>query len=165
VAHKIGHTVGKTVSLITLSATMCMSAYAQPFAEADNSVTDYAQATIEPAMTCSDLGILELRDVIALTATAIAPEDGVPAHCRVDGTIDPAITFQVNLPMTWNGRYYMVGNGGPAGQHPDTQAATHSHMALLSERQTRAIAVSRNPGTPSASTGRRRSTTRIAPCM
>ena len=102
------------------------AARAQLFAEAASSVVDYTEATIGPAIACEDLADIELPGVIAIDAGEIAAEGEMPAHCRVDGTIEPEITFQVNLPASWNGRYYMVGNGGPAGQQPDSQAAART---------------------------------------
>ncbi|MGW8369266.1 MAG: tannase/feruloyl esterase family alpha/beta hydrolase, partial [Gammaproteobacteria bacterium] len=115
--------VGAATLLISLFALASTSASAQLFADADTSLAGYTEATLEPAMTCADVSKLELPGVIAIDARTLAAEGDVPAHCRVDGTIDPEITFQVNLPISWNGRYYMAGNGGPAGQQPDTQAA------------------------------------------
>jgi feruloyl esterase len=108
------------LSLIALTST---PTFAQLFADAGASAANYTAAEIKPTMSCGALANLELPDVIAISTQSIPAEGDVPGHCRVDGTIDPAITFQVNLPSDWNGRYYMSGNGGPAGQHPDTQAA------------------------------------------
>jgi feruloyl esterase len=112
--------------VLTLLALTSPSAYAQLFADAGASVAGYTEAGVGPSTSCPGLADLELPDVIVIGARTIPAEGDVPAHCRVDGTIDPAITFQVNLPAAWNGRYYMVGNGGPAGQHPDTQAAARA---------------------------------------
>src|SRR5690606_24979661 len=39
-----------------------------------------------------------------------------PAHCRVHGHILPDINFEVRLPERWNGKFYMVGNGGYLGE-------------------------------------------------
>jgi feruloyl esterase len=114
------------ILLLSLAALASTAAHAQIFADADAARTDYSKATIKPAMDCAALERLDLLDVTAISTRTIPAEGAVPAHCRVDGTISPEITFQVNLPIAWNGRYYMVGNGGPAGQHPDTQAAARS---------------------------------------
>ena len=89
------------MSLFALTST---SAYAQLFVDADASVTNYTEAEIDPAMSCAALANLELRDVIAISTQTIPGEGEVPSHCRVDGTINPEITFQVNLPIAWNGR-------------------------------------------------------------
>ncbi|MES2606704.1 MAG: hypothetical protein V4603_17365, partial [Pseudomonadota bacterium] len=79
------------------------------------SLTKYADGSLAPAQECSAIAQLDLREVIRITAEVMPASGDVPAYCRVDGTIDPEITFQVNLPMTWNGRFYMIGNGGHAG--------------------------------------------------
>ena len=40
----------------------------------------------------------------------------VPSFCRVVGMTEPAVNFEVWLPMAdWNGRFQSVGNGGMAG--------------------------------------------------
>ena len=109
-------------SLLALVTLASIPAQAQDFADSAAAVTHYTAATIAPAASCADLAKLKLADVVAISARTIAADGDVPAHCRVDGKIDPEIMFQVNLPVAWNGRYYMVGNGGPAGQEPDTQA-------------------------------------------
>jgi hypothetical protein len=41
--------------------------------------------------------------------------DKVPEHCDVRGNILPEIGFAVKLPTDWNGRFYMTGNHGKAG--------------------------------------------------
>jgi feruloyl esterase len=55
---------------------------------------------------------------------ASGPRANLPAHCRVDGTIDKrtgrngkpyAIGFSVALPAEWNGRFYFQGGGGLNG--------------------------------------------------
>lgn len=105
---------------------------AQPFTEAATSPTEYANAaTLKPAADCSSLARLKLREVIKLSAETVAAANGVPAHCRVNGTIDPEIRFQVNLPLEWNGRFYMVGNGGHAGQSPDDPFTVQSRNLAL----------------------------------
>ena len=41
--------------------------------------------------------------------------EGTSAHCRVLGVLPPEIVFEVVLPLAWNGRILMRGNGGYAG--------------------------------------------------
>ncbi len=45
--------------------------------------------------------------------------------------IDPEVAFEVNLPAAWNGRFYMIGNGGLAGQGPDDQRRAAERGAAL----------------------------------
>src|SRR5690606_37185138 len=110
----------KLVNLVLgMAACHAVPLCAQPFADAANSATAYATAGIKPDPQCSALAQLALHEVLELSAREVAAAAGVPAHCRVDGMIDPEIRFQVNLPLDWNGRFYMIGNGGHAGQSPD----------------------------------------------
>jgi feruloyl esterase len=91
-------------------------AYAQPFAAAESSAARYTRATIMPNLDCAALAGLDLREVVSATATEIPAEGNVPAHCRVSGMLAPEIAFEVNLPARWNARFYMIGNGGLAGE-------------------------------------------------
>lgn len=128
----------KYATVNTISAAMLVllglgshTAMAQAFANAGSSATSYANGTIEPSLSCDALATLELPDVLRLSAQLIAAEGAVPAHCRVDGMIDPEIVFQVNLPASWNGRFYMVGNGGHAGQQPNDAGQVANRNAAL----------------------------------
>lgn len=92
---------------------------AQPFANAGDSLAGYTKASITPRLDCADLATLALPDLVAIRSETIAAQGDSPDHCRVSGMLDPEITFVVELPAAWNGRFYMVGNGGHAGQRPD----------------------------------------------
>ena len=47
--------------------------------------------------------------------------DDIPAHCRVRGTIDGTIRFEVTLPLEgWSGRFLFHAPGGLAGVLGDT---------------------------------------------
>ena len=58
------------------------------------------------------------------TVTIIAAAEGIPEHCRVRAVIAPATDLEVDLPTSWNGRFYMSGNGGPAGELQDEPSRT-----------------------------------------
>jgi hypothetical protein len=119
------------ISSIALSLAVS-SVVAQPFSEAASSATQYNKGSITPQQQCSSLAQLKLREVIALSAESVAAANGVPAHCRVKGTIAPEVNFQVDLPLSWNGRFYMIGNGGHAGQAPDDAGTQVSRTQALS---------------------------------
>jgi feruloyl esterase len=97
-------------------------ALAQAFSDAAASPTGYANGTIAPAQECAALARLQLHEVLRMTATAVPAAGDVPAHCFVEGLIDPEVAFHVALPETWNGRFYMIGNGGHAGTLPGAAA-------------------------------------------
>jgi feruloyl esterase len=47
---------------------------------------------------------------------SVTAGQGVGEFCQVFGTLSPEIAFEVSLPARWNGRFYMIGNGGHAGE-------------------------------------------------
>jgi pimeloyl-ACP methyl ester carboxylesterase len=49
----------------------------------------------------------------ALPAWVDSPE--LPEYCRVTGTIDGRVTFEMRLPQQWSGRFMMAGCGGFCG--------------------------------------------------
>jgi feruloyl esterase len=83
----------------------------------------FAGQKIRPGLT-----ITAARYVAAAPARAASngtpPTPALPAHCRVEGTIDPhrgadgkdyAIGFALALPDEWNGRFLLQGGGGLNG--------------------------------------------------
>jgi len=77
-----------------------------------------------PKLACKDLRSLTRYEFSILTTVLVAPTPEEPEHCRVSGLIQPEIRFQVNLPTAWNGRFYMFGNRGMAGEPMASFAAT-----------------------------------------
>jgi feruloyl esterase len=78
-----------------------------------------APAFAEP-VACVDLAAAYVAPDVAITSTTEVPEvttgpNASPAHCDVRGTIRGNIKFALFLPVEWNGRFQMVGNGGKAG--------------------------------------------------
>src|SRR5690606_32911498 len=106
---------------------------AQAFANAGSGAVDYTLAELAPAKTCADLEGLTLDDVVQLTATPVSAEGDTPALCSVTGVIAPEVAFEVALPANWNGRFYMIGNGGLAGDaldNPGRVAQRNQAVAL-----------------------------------
>ncbi len=91
-------------------------AAAQAFAQAGSAASGYTQARLVPRTRCQALGQSRARDLISIRATPEPAAGAVPAHCRVTGVLAPEIAFEVSLPARWNGRFYMIGNGGHAGE-------------------------------------------------
>jgi feruloyl esterase len=94
-------------------------AQAQAFADLRNAVVDYSKADVVPRQSCESLNQYRSKEVVEIHAATIAADGAVPAHCRVTGTLKPEIAFEVSLPARWNGRFYMIGNGGHAGESLD----------------------------------------------
>jgi len=74
---------------------------------------------LAPKLTCAALVSQTGYDVSIASATTVAATADTPAYCRVTGLIQPEVRFEVNLPAEWNGRLYMFGNGGYAGETID----------------------------------------------
>jgi len=109
-----------SLSLVLLGLLASRSpAQAQAFADARASAVDYSRAEFQPGRPCDALAAYKGKDLVELHATAIAADGGVPAFCRVTGLLSPEIAFEVALPAKWNGRFYMIGNGGHAGEELD----------------------------------------------
>src|SRR4029077_18503622 len=94
------------------------AASAQSFTAAKTSLTQYTKAPLKPRMACTALAQYTAKDLLSINAAGVEATTGVPAHCRVTGVLSPQIAFEVSLPARWNGRFYMIGNGGGAGGAP-----------------------------------------------
>jgi feruloyl esterase len=95
------------------------AAHAQAFARATSSLTDYSRSDLEPRRACASLAEFRDKELVQIQARVVPEAANLPEHCRVSGVLAPEIAFEVNLPARWNGRFYMIGNGGHAGEGPD----------------------------------------------
>ena len=86
----------------------------------DSALADNPRAT--PKQACAALASQTGYDFSIVSAGVLPAAAEVPEYCRVVGLIQPEIRFEVNLPATWNGRLYMFGNGGYAGESIDAAA-------------------------------------------
>ena len=91
------------------------TAQAQAFADVKQSAVHYDSAQRLPGKPCEGIAGYRTKDLLELHATAVAAAATIPAYCHVTGTLAPEIAFEVSLPAQWNGRFYMIGNGGHAG--------------------------------------------------
>jgi feruloyl esterase len=103
----------------TMGLCSATDAHAQAFANLKSAAVDYSKGEIEPRMACESLAGFKIEELVQLAARVVPAADTTPAHCRVSGVLAPEIGFEVNLPARWNGRFYMIGNGGHAGEGPD----------------------------------------------
>ncbi|HET9143179.1 tannase/feruloyl esterase family alpha/beta hydrolase [Actinophytocola sp.] len=77
-----------------------------------------AQQAIRPVRACGDLvGDYAIPGSAAhVTAASVVPAGAEPEHCAVQGFVDPAVRFVLNLPTTtYRGRYLQYGCGGFCG--------------------------------------------------
>ncbi len=103
---------------ILVGATPDM-AHAQPFANVKSALVDYSKADLAPRITCAKLSAFKDTEIVSIETQVVPADSGSPEHCRVSGVLSPEIGFEVNLPAQWNRRFYMIGNGGHAGEQPD----------------------------------------------
>jgi feruloyl esterase len=96
-----------------------MPGEAQVFADLKSALVDYSKSDNEPRKACEALGKFKSKEIVQITAAQIPATAPTPAHCRVTGVLSPEIAFEVSLPAKWNGRFYMIGNGGHAGEALD----------------------------------------------
>jgi feruloyl esterase len=106
-------------------------AQAQAFADVKQSLVDYSKADLEPHLSCEEIGKYKSADIAEIHATAVAGDGATPAHCRVTGVLKPEIAFEVSLPPRWNGRFYMIGNGGHAGESLDDPGRVSQRNAAV----------------------------------
>jgi hypothetical protein len=72
--------------------------------------------TKAPARSCVGLRALTGYEFSIDTAVTVPAKGDTAAYCRVTGLVQPEIRLEVSLPAAWNGRLYMFGNGGFAGE-------------------------------------------------
>lgn len=99
---------------------------------------------VAPVAACADLLNFDLSGPVGAKVqikSANSVDDGLPApSCRVLGTIDPAIQFEVRLPLSvWTQRFLQTGCGGlcgnlniNVGRTEDCAPATNGEVALAS---------------------------------
>jgi len=99
---------------------------------------------VAPVTACADLVSFDLSGPVGAGVkikSATQVDDGLPApYCRVLGTIDPAIQFEVRLPLSvWTQRFLQTGCGGlcgnlniNVGRTSDCAPATNGELALAS---------------------------------
>lgn len=106
-------------TVLAASAATPRPAEAQAFADLKGALVDYSKSDRSPRKACDALGRFRSKEIVRLEAQVIAAAAAAPEHCRVSGTLAPEIAFEVSLPSKWNGRFYMIGNGGHAGESLD----------------------------------------------
>jgi len=102
-----------------LMVTGAAPARAQAFADLKIGLVDYSKSEMAPRKACEAIATFKSKEIVQIHAETVPPSTAAPAHCRVTGLLSPEIAFEVSLPAKWNGRFYMIGNGGHAGEALD----------------------------------------------
>jgi feruloyl esterase len=106
-------------------------AQAQTFSDAKNAMVDYTKADRAPGKVCEAMSQFKAKDIVQIGAALVPAGNAAPEYCRVTGLLDPEIAFEVSLPTKWNGRFYMIGNGGHAGESLEDPSRTSQRDAAL----------------------------------
>jgi feruloyl esterase len=97
----------------------------------DTALADNPQA--KPKQACAAM-VSQTGYDFSIVSAAVAPASGdTPEYCRLVGLIQPEVRFEVNLPAAWNGRLYMFGNGGYAGESIDAPARQNTAKRALAK--------------------------------
>lgn len=103
-----------SAALLALVLSASVRATAQPSPQLEN-WKDQAPPKA-PRAPCAGLRALTGYEFSVDAAVVVPAEAGAPEFCRVVGQVPPEVRFEVSLPAAWNGRLYMFGNGGYAGE-------------------------------------------------
>ena len=115
--------------VITSVSQSTPTANGSSFSDAERSPIDYTRPEVtQQRMGCGDLIHLSDADngILSTTLSRAGPDS--PEMCVVRGVISPEVRYIVYLPTRWNGRLYMHGNGGYAGESLDDEVG---HLARL----------------------------------
>jgi feruloyl esterase len=109
----------RTLATCTLAVMLC--GYAESMQPLQASARG-ASSLVVPTTRCSDLLALTLPDTQITSATPVAANGAVPAHCRVVGVThgEPGsnVTVEVRMPDTWNEKLVMTTRQGYMGSLP-----------------------------------------------
>ncbi len=108
-----------------------MPARAQVFADLKSSAVDYGKADLAPKNACDGMGNFKDKEIVEIHAARVAATAQAPAYCKVTGVISPEVAFEVSLPDKWDGRFYMIGNGGLAGESMEDAGRVSQRNAAL----------------------------------
>jgi feruloyl esterase len=124
-------TISVVVGAAILMGGTALPSHAQAFADLKTALVDYSQAELAPHKTCEALGKFKSKEMAQIAATEVPATGDTPAQCRVTGLLSPEVAFEVSLPAKWNGRFYMIGNGGHAGEPMDDPGRVAQRDAAL----------------------------------
>jgi Tannase and feruloyl esterase len=95
-------------------------------------------AAVLPVISCESLSSADLSGVAGrpahITSAATVSGSSARAYCKVDGYVEPAIRFEVQLPLRgWTQRYLQLGCGGLCGVL-HVRLGDYEHMCVPAAR-------------------------------
>ena len=105
------------VALLVFLHVGSLPVRAGPFADAANSASNYSKRSYRSRAECRALRSITNADYTVVDAKLIG--EGERRFCRVEVVIPAEIRAEILLPLQWNGRLFMQGNGGLAGTPPE----------------------------------------------
>lgn len=123
--------IKRTAALTLTSACLLTSADTVLAGEALSKV---AGSEITAQMACSTLSGKTIEGTKLIT-TIVPANATAPLYCKVNGTIAPALNFEIRLPDGWNGKLYYAGGGGYNGVMTElvVPALTQGYVEVVSD--------------------------------
>lgn len=121
----------RALAALAALAAVSTAARAQAFVESRSALVDYSNAVLAPRASCRAMTRFRTETLLEIHSVQVAATPSTPAFCRVTGVLAPAIAFEIALPDRWNGRFYMIGNGGLAGESLDSPMRLAQRDAAL----------------------------------
>jgi len=134
----------RTLALLALLAAFTFQMHAQ---ESKGVTIEFGRASlavVSPVTSCEKLASSEISAAVGaptrITSAKTVADAKPAAYCDVTGAIDPAIKFEVRLPLAnWTQRFLQTGCGGLCGQlsirgdrEASCQPATNGEFAMAS---------------------------------
>ncbi len=115
------HALRRLVWVITLFLPVSLgstnSLASEPwFDGAEGSVVNYSHKPHAATRSCPDIATLAANGV-TLQPRSVPATEKVPEYCELVANIPAETGVHIALPVKWNGRIWMIGNGGFAGGH------------------------------------------------
>jgi len=119
------------VVTVALTAPVNAAGNLNSFSKASESKIDFRATPLRASGDCKSFVSENAGGIRVVSAELIPAKDGVPEHCQINGIIPKEIGFQFNFPLAWNGRVYMYGNGGYAGEDAESPREQASRDVAL----------------------------------
>lgn len=119
-------------AVLALPLTLAANPHLSSFDDARRTSIDYDRpAVAQPALDCTTSALSAVPGATILGVNSVPAGADHPAYCEVRGLIPSEIQYIVYLPHAWNGRLYMHGNGGFAGESLDAPLGHRARMKAV----------------------------------